>query len=194
MASRHVFVVGFCAALLVGPRTGDTGDAGSELSPRLAPQSSAALAQRVDAQLGVWSDFDEAVGWLRARAQAGDSAARYELAHLRFTGLIDRGMPGETVALLAAAAEAGQGQAQLLLARLHEFGLEGLAQDPVQALKWYERAAARAGTPDLREAASESRDRLRARLTSRQIAAAETVANLPWVGVRSVTSAATSVE
>lgn len=194
MASRHVFVVGFCAALLVGPRTGDTGDAGSAGAQRHGPQAPAAVAQRVDAQLGVWSDFDTAVGWLENRARGGDSSARYELAHLRFTGLIDRGAPGETVALLAAAAEAGQVQAQLLLARLHEFGLEGLAQDPVQALKWYERAALGADTLDLRVAAGESRDRLRARLTSRQIATAETAANLPWVGVRSLSSMATSVE
>lgn len=194
MANRYAFVVGFCAALLVGPRTGDTGDAGSASPTRGLPHFSPAAAQRVDAQLGVWADFDEAVGWLDARARAGDSAARYELAHMRFTGLIERGSPGETVALLSAAAEAGQDQAQLLLARLHEFGLEGLPQDPIQALKWYERAAANGSIPDLRASAADACERLRAHLTSRQIATAETAAALTWMGVRSLSSAATSLE
>lgn len=194
MANRYAFVVGFCAALLAGPRTGDTGDSESAASGRAMPHLSPAVAQRVDAQLGVWADFDQAVGWLSARARAGDSTARYELAHMRVTGLLEPGTPGETVALLSAAAEAGQDQAQLLLARLHEFGLEGLPQDPVQALKWYERAAVSGSTPDLRASAEASCDRLRARLTSRQIANAETTANLSWVGVRSLSSAATSLE
>lgn len=193
MASRHLFALGFCAALVAGSRTGDGGDAGVAGPARVMPHGSAAVAERVDAQLGVWADFDEAVGWLSSRAQAGDSSARYELAHLRFTGLVDKGDPGDTVAMLSAAAEAGQDQARLLLARLYEFGLEGLPQDPVQALKWYQRATRDGSTPDLRAVATESCERLRAHLTSRQIATAETTANLTWIAVRSP-SAATSVE
>lgn len=137
-------------------------------------------AERGDARLGVWQSFDEAVGWFRARASAGDASAQYELAHLQFVGLVPQGEAGETQRLLTAAAEAGNDQGQLLLARVREFGFEQTPPDLLQALKWYTRAAATTATPDLRLAATEAADRLRARLTASQIAQAETLATLQY--------------
>jgi TPR repeat protein len=167
MGKGRVFIIGLCAALLWQPRAGGTED-GVPL-PAGAGALPAQFAERVDGRLGVgvWTSFDAAVAWLRNRAAAGDADARYELAHLQFTGLVVPNTPGETLALLTAAAEAGQDQAQLLLGRLHEFGFQDVRPDPVQALAWYSRAAATGSTADLRAAADEASQRLRVHLTSR---------------------------
>jgi TPR repeat protein len=162
-----------CALALVGlPQAGGTED--------LPAAPSAQVALQTDGSLGVWQSFDEAVGWFRARAAAGDAGARYELAHLQFVGLVPQRDAGETLGLLTAAAEAGHDQAQLLLARIREFGYEGTPPNPVQAFKWYARAAATAPTADLRAAAAEACARLRPRMRAAQIAEAETLAALPW--------------
>ena len=167
-----------CALALVAcPQPGGTEDKPS------APDA-AKITQLTNARLGVWQSFDEAVGWFRTRAEAGDSGARYELAHLQFVGLLPQRDAGETLRLLTAAAEAGHDQAQLLLARTHEFGFEGTPPDLVQALKWYRRAAEKASTPDLRAAAAEACARLRPRMGAALIAEAETLAALPWAEVR----------
>src|SRR5262245_52871314 len=102
-----------CAIALVGwPRPGGTEDrAGTSAMPIQSAQLS-------DARLGVWQSFDEAVGWFRTQASAGDASAQYELAHLQFVGLVPQGDAGETLRLLIAAAEVGNDQAELLLARL----------------------------------------------------------------------------
>jgi TPR repeat protein len=167
-----------CAlALIACPQPG-----GTEGKP--AAPDAAKIAQLTNARLGVWQSFDEAVGWFRTRAAAGDAGARYELAHLQFVGLLPQRESGEALRLLTAAAEAGHDQAQLLLARTREFGFEGTPPDLVQALKWYGRAAETASTPDLRAAAAEACARLRARMSSTLIAEAETLAALPWSSVR----------
>lgn len=167
-----------CALALVAcPRPGGTEDTAA------APPS-ARVALLTDGRLGVWQSFDEAVGWFRARAAAGDAGARYELAHLQFVGLLPQRDAGETLRLLTAAAEVGHDQAQLLLARTREFGFEGTPPNLVQALKWYGRAAETASTPDLRAAAAEACARLRPRMSAALIAEAETLAALPWSKVR----------
>jgi len=175
MGKGRIFVIGFCAALLWGPRTGGTGEAGT---PRASTPTQ--LAMRIDGSLGVWSNVDEAVGWFRARAVQGDAGAQYELAHLQFVGVLPQRDVGETLRLLTASAEAGHDQAQLLLARLQEFGFEDARADLVQALKWYARVAARGGTADQRMAAVEACARLRPRLSAQAIAEAETLAALGW--------------
>jgi len=142
-----------CAlALVAAPQRGGT----EVIAPRAAPS------------------VDESVAWYRARAAAGDAAAQYEVAHLEFIGLLPQSAAGETVRLLTAAAEAGNDQAALLLARLREFGFEGAAPDPVQAFAWYERVAVRAPTADLRATAAEASRRLRPRMTAAQLAQAAT--------------------
>ncbi len=173
MGKGRIFVIGFCAALLWGPRTGGTGEARTPGASTPTP-----LAMRIDGSLGVRGNVDDAVGWLRARADEGDAGAQYELAHLQFIGLLPRRDAGETLRLLTASAEAGHDQAQLLLARLREFGSEDARPDWVQALKWYARVAARGGAADLRMAAVEACARLRARLGAQAIAEAETLAAL----------------
>jgi len=193
MGKGRIFIGALCASLLYGPRAADTGDRVAGGWQMTASVAASAYAERVDGPLGVWTSFDEAMDWLYARARAGDPASRYELAHLKFTGVLDQDAPGETVSLLTAAAEAGHAQAQLLLGRLHEFGLEGLQWDAVQALKWYERAAGAGTSMDLRAAAAEAVQRLRARLSPRQIAAAETSARLTWAAELTI-SPATAVE
>ena len=168
-----------CVIALVGwPRPGGTEDRAK------TSVNSVQSAERSDARLGVWQSFDEAVSWFRARASAGDASAQYELAHMQFVGLVPQGEAGETQRLLTAAAEAGNDQGELLLARVREFGFEGTPPDLLQALKWYTRAAATTATPDLRLAATEGCDRLRARLSASQIAQAETLATLRWSDVR----------
>jgi TPR repeat protein len=168
-----------CAIALVGwPRPGGTEDRAG------ASVTSVQAAQLSDARLGVWQSFDEAVGWFRARASAGDASAQYELAHLQFVGLVPQGDAGETLRLLNAAAEVGNDQAELLLARVREFGFEGTPPDLLQALKWYTRAAATTATPDLRLAATEGCDRLRPLLSASLIAQAETLAALRWSNAR----------
>ena len=120
-------------------------------------------------------DVDAAVRF-RARADAGDAAAQYELAHLQFIGLAPQRQAGETLRLLTSAAVAGHDQAQLLLARVREFGFDGAPPDLAQALKWYGRAAATSSTPDLRKAAAEACARLHPQVSASLIAAAEEVA------------------
>lgn len=153
---------------------------GTEDNPPTAVQA----AQLSNGSLGVWQSFDDAVGWFRARAAAGDAGARYELAHLQFIGLVQQREPGETLQLLTAAAEAGHDQAELLLARVREFGFASTAPDLVQALKWYARAADTTSSPDLRETAAEACARLRPRMSATLIAEAETLAALSWSEVR----------
>jgi TPR repeat protein len=175
-----ILSIGCAVALVACPRPGGTEDAPA--APVAA--ASAQIAQLTDGRLGVWQSFDDAIGWFRARAAAGDAGARYELAHLQFVGLLPQGEAGETVRLLTAAAEAGHDQAQILLARTREFGFEGTPPDLVQALKWYARAAITTSAPDLHAAAAEACARLRPRLSAARIAEAETLAALSWSKVR----------
>lgn len=175
-----ILSVGCALALVACPQPGGTED----IPAASAAATAAQVAQLTDGRLGVWQSFDEAVGWFRARADAGDAAARYELAHLQYIGRLPQRDAGETLRLLTAAAEAGHDQAQLLLARTREFGFEDAPPDLVQALKWYMRAAEMASTPDLRAAAAEACARLRPRLSAALIAQAETLAALPWSDVR----------
>lgn len=184
MANARIFVIGFVAALLWGPRSGGVGESGSAEAGIPPASTPVQVAARVDGERGVWNSFEEAVVWFRARAAKGDSAAQYELAHLQFTGVLPRRGADETLRLLTAAAEGGHDQAQLLLARLYEFGFEGTRPDLVQALKWNLRAAACASAADLRAAAAEAGARLRSRLSSGSIAEAETLAALDWSGAR----------
>ncbi|HUL07378.1 MAG TPA: hypothetical protein VLV76_13665 [Candidatus Acidoferrum sp.] len=155
---------------------------GTEDTARASASAQATLLS--DGILGVWQSFDEAVAWFRARAAAGDAGAQYELAHLQFVGLLPQRTAGEMLGLLTMAAEAGNDQAEILLARTREFGFEDAPPDLVQALKWYARAAATADTPDLRAAAAEACERLRPHLSAPQIAEAETLASLSWSQAR----------
>jgi len=170
-----LFAIACMIALVGWPQPGGTED-----GLPTAVQS----AQLSDGRLGVWQSFDEAVGWFRARAAAGDAGAQYELAHLQFIGLVPQREEDETLQLLTTAAEAGNDQAELLLAHAREFGFASAPPDLVQALKWYARAAETASTPDLREAAAEACARLRPRMSATLIAEAETLAALPWSEVR----------
>jgi hypothetical protein len=123
-------------------------------------------------RVGMPRDFDLSVASLRARAADGDAGAEYEIAHLQFVDLLPQRQAGETVQFLTAAAEAGNDQAALLLARMRELGWEAGAPDPVRALAWYERVAATASTPDLRAAAAAACARLRSRMSATQVAQA----------------------
>ena len=175
-----ILSVGCALALVACPQPGGTED----IPAGPAGATSAQVAQLTDGRLGVWQSFDEAVGWFRARADAGDAAARYELAHLQYVGRLPQRDAGETLRLLTAAAEAGHDQAEILLARTREFGFDDTSPDLVQALKWYMRAAETASTPDLRAVAAEACTRLRPRMSATLIAQAETLAALPWSEVR----------
>lgn len=179
-----VRVVAVIAALSSYPQPAGTEDLARPTEPKQSVEADIQLALLTDARLGVWRNFDDAVAWFRMRAEKGDAAAEYELAHMQFTGLLPQRTDGETLLLLGSAAEAGHDQAQLLLARIHEFGIDGTRPDLVQALKWSTRAVAAASTDDLRASAAEASARLRARMSPTLIAQAETLAALVWSAER----------
>ena len=77
---------------------------------------------------------------LRARAEAGDASAHYNLGVMYATG---RGVPqddAEAVAWYRLAAEQGEARAQYNLGTMYDTG-EGVPQDFAEAVTWYRRAA-----------------------------------------------------
>jgi TPR repeat protein len=127
---------------------------------------------------GVPQDFKQATLWLRKAAEQGDATAQYYLADL-FT------LPGSThtpddfvqaVYWHRKAAEQGNQFGLDGLARAYEHG-QGVAQDRVEALKWYilEARMAMMGATE-----SFSRDQLKKSLTPQQAAEAQQRADV-WL-------------
>ncbi|QYK42400.1 MAG: caspase family protein [Paracoccaceae bacterium] len=83
---------------------------------------------------------------MRALADQGDTRSMLGLAMMRLNPEADRFDPGEAIALLTRAAEAGSPEAQFELAKLYEQGI-GVDPDPSRALELY-RAAAAQDFPD----------------------------------------------
>src|SRR5690606_38275586 len=98
-------------------------------------------------ELGMWArhgrgmerDLGQARRWLAQAADAGVVAARRELGRLAIEGS-DEQRRAEGATLLAAAAEAGDAEAQYRHGRALQFGI-GVAADPGQALRRLEQAA-----------------------------------------------------
>lgn len=121
--------------------------------------------------------FAEALNVWRSRAAEGQADAAFRLGQ----ALTDGAVPGapqdaaEGARFLKQAADDGHGEALLLLGRLYEQG-RGVAADPVAALACYLKAQTRLSTSD---AAAAEIARLKAQLTSAQIAEAERQAQGP---------------
>jgi TPR repeat protein len=122
--------------------------------------------------LGVrWKDFEQAAAWFRRAAAQGQADAQYALGRLHYEGFI---IPRDTLEMrqaLAAAARQGHARAQLTLGVVYEYGLDDIGSDLTEALKWYE-LAARHRVAELDAKIARLAARVRAKMTTAQIAAA----------------------
>jgi TPR repeat protein len=123
---------------------------------------------------GVPQDRAEALKWFRRAADQGLAASEFMLGFAYRTG--EYGVPqdhAQAIKWLRRAAQQGHNLAQSNLGFAYRDG-EGVPQDYVRAHMWLNLAAAQA-KPDDRVAA-EARDKLAAKMTSAQIAEAQTLA------------------
>ena len=79
---------------------------------------------------------------LRARAEAGEAEAQYQLASMYWEGRAIGCEPNQALKWDLLAAEHGHRKAQIRVAESYERG-EGISQDYVQAARMYAMAAAR---------------------------------------------------
>jgi TPR repeat protein len=123
---------------------------------------------------GVPPDYHEAVKWYRLAAAQGYAPAQASLGLAHEKG---QGVPQdyhEGVRWYRLAAAQGNQSAQIRLGVMYANGT-GVRQDSVRAYAWFALAAATSGG-DSTDAATKSRDRIAAKMTAEQIAAAEEMA------------------
>ena len=111
---------------------------------------------------------------LRARAEAGDAEAQYNLGVSYAYG---QGVPEddvEAVRWFRLAADQGSADAQYSLGVMYADG-QGVPEDYVQAHMWYNLSASRT-TREARDRAVEARDQIADLMTSTQIAEAQRLA------------------
>ncbi len=120
-------------------------------------------------------DFEAAARWLRLAAAQGLPEAQYRLARLHYEGFLIPRDPGELLRQATTAAAHGHARAQVMLGAVYEYGLDDIDPDLTAALKWYELAAT-LGHDKVRALALQARDRVRAKMTPAQIAAAARLA------------------
>jgi uncharacterized protein len=119
---------------------------------------------------------------LLERAQKGDAEAQFELGKDYETGRIGLKQNwAEAKHWYEEAANQGDGFAEASLAILYHFG-KGVARDPFEAYKLYERACLHLTGAD-RESVVEMRERVSRDLTAEQIAEAENLAKA-WKPVK----------
>jgi TPR repeat protein len=75
----------------------------------------------------------------RARADAGEAEAQYQLASMYWEGKVVDRDPNESLKWYQRAAEHGHREAQVRLAELYERG-EGISQNYERASQWYKKA------------------------------------------------------
>lgn len=114
-------------------------------------------------------DPAEAARWYRAPADQGDVDAQYRLARLYETGQGVQQDAAEAARWFREAAQRGHADAQLNLAAMYAEG-QGVKRDDVLAYSWATFAAL---NERLSDKAVPLRDKLAARMTKEQIAAAE---------------------
>ncbi|KMK64001.1 SEL1-like repeat protein [Puniceibacterium sp. IMCC21224] len=131
------------------------------LDGRVAPQRAVPWVL-----LAMQQDEDGAGDWLQSRADEGMRTAQLALGQEL---LSDPDRSADGIALLTAAAEAGETAAQALLGQAWATGDYGLEQDYVTAHSWLNLAAAGGNA-----GASETRDVIAALMTPEQIAQAQT--------------------
>jgi hypothetical protein len=113
------------------------------MNSKLTMTAALALVALTCATAQAWKKARQAeLGALRARAEAGDAQAQFEMGVKLDNG--DVGLPPDDAAAAAwyrRAAEQGHARAQNSLGSLYQFG-EGVPQDWAEAGKWYRLSAA----------------------------------------------------
>jgi uncharacterized protein len=123
-----------------------------------------------------YRDFEKAVYWYQRAASRGHVPAQYEVARLQFESLVvPRGID-EMMFWLWRAALNGHAESQVMLGVVYEYGEPSVAASYTEALKWY-LIAAKSGTPKLRTRAQKLADRVSAKMTPEQVAAARWLAS-----------------
>ncbi len=125
---------------------------------------------------GVPEDPKQAVAWYRRAARQGNADAEYILSVMVQDG---SGAPPDAVEALAwlhRAADQGVFNAQYRLAKIYAKGEMGLPRDYVLARMWFSLAAPRAENAFVHDLVTKDRDRLSAKMTVEQIAAAQRLA------------------
>ena len=125
---------------------------------------------------GVPRDYTKAREWFERAAAQGDADAQYNLGVLYD---FKKGVPQDYAKArqwYEKAAAQGHAFAQNNLGGLYEFG-HGMAQDYVRAYMWYTVAATYSTDAAPKDIAAENRDEIAGRMTSKQIAAGNQLAN-----------------
>lgn len=126
-----------------------------------------------------WKDFEGAAAMFRLAACQGIVDAQYELGRLQYEGFLVPRDTAEMRSALIAAARQGHGGALMTLGVIYEYGLDDIAADLTQSLKWYE-LARQSGAADLGARIARLRARVSAKMTEAQIAEALGLAEA-WV-------------
>src|SRR5512144_995787 len=122
---------------------------------------------------GVPQDLVEAVKWYRRAADQGNSAAQYNLGVMYDEGRGVARSDADAMAWYRKAADQGDARALYNLGVMYE-KVQGIAPDNPQAYVWYSLAAFRFPPADAqaRARAMQSRDRVAAKLSPEELAAA----------------------
>ena len=99
------------------------------------------LAQGYFMGCGIPHDTNKGMKWLRKAAEQGLPAAQRDLGNAYATGKFLSKNETEAVKWLRKAAEGNNIDAQNTLANCYTDGQLGFSKDPVEAFKWYEKAA-----------------------------------------------------
>jgi hypothetical protein len=147
------------------------------LAERGDARAQALVGLILQAGRGVTQDEGEAVSWFRRAADQGDHLAQFQLGTMYVAG---RGVPQnyqEAAKLYRLAADGGYPEAQFNLGVMYRDGL-GVPQSNVSAHVWFNLAAARfpALESNNREYAVKARDAVAMKMTSEQLAEAQTLA------------------
>lgn len=94
----------------------------------------------------IFGNMDESIKWLRKADDAGHNEARYLLGDLYFGELIYPSNKSyrnidRAIYFYNQAAEDNHRKSQYTLARIYQFGLNGIDQDVDKARKWYKKAS-----------------------------------------------------
>lgn len=135
------------------------------------PDAQAGLGSLYLGGYGVARDEVAAQAWFRRAAEQGHANGQFSLAGLHF----GRREHAAAATWYRRAAEQGHALAGLRLAHLYADG-QGVARDPVQAVKWFSVATARSSDAYVRTNAAKGREVSAASLAPAQLAEAERLA------------------
>lgn len=135
------------------------------------------LGQMYRSGKGVPQDLGEAIKWYRRAAEQGDPLAQYNLGVMYDEGRGLQQSHAEAMTWYRKAADQGDPRALYNLGVMFENG-QGVMPNNAQAYMWYSLAAFRFQGPDAQARARvlQSRDRVAAKMTPEQLAAAQKMA------------------